>query len=207
MKYFLALISFPCILIAYADTEIINFRHPLPSHPTLYPPLDSLIQTISPYETLRLNLTDTAPEKWLALDIKKDQKYRAWTLRASWPGSSPTRVTLQSPMSPGYFVIRAALLSPRFPHYPHLFELFPSSVSHIFAGRRELIKNDKRFETPLNLTLEPLLFNVLPWTALPAVVTIVLFITGAWIVLPYFIQGLEFAGEWAEKKRLKEKHE
>ncbi|KIR76062.1 hypothetical protein I310_00769 [Cryptococcus deuterogattii CA1014] len=75
-------------LCVRADTEIINFRLPLPPHTTTYPIPDSLIYTISPYETLTLNLTDSSPERWFALDMGNMKgSYKSWTLRASWPGS------------------------------------------------------------------------------------------------------------------------
>lgn len=110
--------SYCCFVFSFialcvrADTEIINFRLPLPPHTTIYPTPNSLIYTyvssrmqthciqllplsrlilkfrISPYETLTLNLTDSSPERWFALDMGNGKgSYKSWTLRASWPGS------------------------------------------------------------------------------------------------------------------------
>lgn len=110
ISYFCFVFSFLALCVR-ADTEIINFRLPLPPHTTTYPMPDSLIYTyvrscmqiivysyhhfgtdgtfrISPYETLTLNLTDSSPERWFALDMGNMKgSYKSWTLRASWPGS------------------------------------------------------------------------------------------------------------------------
>ncbi|OXM79930.1 hypothetical protein C364_02229 [Cryptococcus neoformans Bt63] len=193
-------------LCVRADTEIINFRLPLPPHTTTYPTPDSLVYTISPYEALTLNLTDSSPERWFALDMGNMKgSYKSWTLRASWPGSSPTKITLSPPLSPGYFTLHAAALSPRFPHHPPVLPYIPY-MNHLTSFISSLLTipppkpklSDDQFHTPLHLTLEPLLFGFLPYTALPAVGLIILFVTVAGMGVPYVIRGLEWAGNWAQ---------
>lgn len=195
-------------LCVRADTEIINFHLPLPPHTTTYPTPDSLVYTISPYETLTLDLTDSSPERWFALDMGNMKgSYKSWTLRASWPGSSPTKITLSPPLSPGYFTLHAAALSPRFPHHPPVLPYIPY-MNHLTSFISSLLTipppkpklSDDQFHTPLHLTLEPLLFGFLPYTALPAVGLIILFVTVAGMGVPYVIRGLEWAGNWAQAK-------
>ncbi|TYJ55074.1 hypothetical protein B9479_004211 [Cryptococcus floricola] len=209
---YLVLLASLAAIVARADTEIVNFHLPLSKDTTVYPPLDTVIHTISPFETVNINLTDISPEQWFSLDWKDQQdKYKSWTLRASWPASSPTRIQILPPHSPGFLLIHASPLSPRFPYHPPLSQYLPSFLQPLFTflpratqpvpAERKL---DTEFETPLHLTLEPLLLGVLPYTALPAVGLILVVVVVAGLGVPYVIKGLEGAGNWVDGRRRKE---
>ncbi|WVQ77541.1 hypothetical protein IAR50_007228 [Cryptococcus sp. DSM 104548] len=195
-------------IVVRADTEIVNFHLPLSKDTTVYPPLDAVIQTLSPFETITLNLTDISPEQWFSLDWKDQQgQYSSWTVRASWPGSYPTRIQILPPHSPGFLLIRASPLSPRFPRHPclPLTQYLPSFLQSLFTRPIPAVpKLDTEFETLLHLTLEPLVLGVLPWTAIPAVGMVLVFTVVAGLGVPYVIRGLEGAGNWAEGRRRKE---
>lgn len=76
--------------------------------------------------------------------------------------------------------ITSSQLSPRFPRYPFL-----ESATDNGAGVK-VTEGD--YSTPFTITLEPLLFGVLPQTAVPALGYILLFGLGAAGTVP-FIRG------------------
>ncbi|WVQ84446.1 hypothetical protein IAT38_006598 [Cryptococcus sp. DSM 104549] len=187
------------------DTEIINFGFPLPALSDAYPPPDTKVYTLSPSQPLTLNVTSSSPERWFALDLGASKsRYKGWTIRASWPASSPTKITLSPPSSPGYFTLLAAPLSPRFPRHPPWLKLLPWNLGSLFAAPPHVAAqrlSDDEFATVLLLTLEPLLLGFLPRTVLPAVGLIVLFATAAWFLVPAVIGFFESAGEWSEAQQ------
>jgi hypothetical protein len=68
-----------------ADTEIRNFRLPLP--PSTRSIQSTRISDISSRDglTTTFNVSSEDPERWLHFDL--DQKFTSWTVRLSWPGS------------------------------------------------------------------------------------------------------------------------
>ena len=72
--------------------------------------------------------------------------------------------------------LSASLLSPRFPRH-----LFTDSVSHV----------GDEFQTTLALVIEPLILGVLPRTAIPALMWIILFGLGGASVVPYILRYLD----------------
>jgi hypothetical protein len=77
--------------------------------------------------------------------------------------------------------LSAGLLSPRFPRQP--FKSIPGGQSPIA---------DDEFYTTFALVIEPLIFGVLPQTALPALGWILVFGLGAACTVPTIIRHLDF---------------
>nr|XP_031857982.1 uncharacterized protein CI109_006605 [Kwoniella shandongensis]KAA5525054.1 hypothetical protein CI109_006605 [Kwoniella shandongensis] len=197
----LAVLSFLSSVLG--DTEIVNFHLPLSTTTTRHiTPPDVPLLILSPSETITINLTSSSPERWFMLDFG-DSTYTSWTIRASWPGSSPTRIKFIEPFSPGYFIIHSSSLSPPFPH--PLLQHIPSYLKPYFPsstrGKRKVRGSDD-FETLLQVTLEPLHLGVIPQTAIPAIGLIVLFALGAGVCVPSIIHILETARDWADQKQV-----
>ncbi|KAK8849782.1 hypothetical protein IAR55_005118 [Kwoniella newhampshirensis] len=183
-----------CVL---ADTEIVNFRLPLSSTTSKHTPPPYVPLTIlTPSERITIDLTASSPERWFILDFGESNR-KSWTIRASWPGSSPTRIRFSNAFSPGYFVIHSSPLSPHFPH-PLLNDLKSRYLSSSASSPTSKIKDD--FSTSVHLTLEPLLLGVIPRTALPAMGLMILFALGAGACVPSFIRTIEIAIDWADQQ-------
>jgi len=73
--------------------------------------------------------------------------------------------------------LSASLLSPRFPRQP-------------FSGRPNTPSTDE-FNTTFALVVEPLIFGILPQTAVPALIWALIFGLGAACVVPYIIRYLD----------------
>ena len=73
--------------------------------------------------------------------------------------------------------LSASLLSPHFPRQP-------------FSGRSNTPSTDE-FHTTFALVVEPLIFGILPQTAVPAVIWALIFGLGAACVVPYIIRYLD----------------
>ena len=85
--------------------------------------------------------------------------------------------------------LSGSLLSPRFSR--HLFK--PTSVGHSPIANNE-------FHTTFALVIEPLIFGVLPQTAIPALVWILVFGIGAACTVPTIIRYLNSSGTDGEVK-------
>lgn len=92
--------------------------------------------------------------------------------------------------SDGVFIhLSAALLSPRFPRQP-----FKSgSEAHLPTA-------DDEFYTTFALVIEPLIFGVLPNTAIPALVWILFFGLGAACTVPTILRYLDFISRTGQVK-------
>ena len=73
--------------------------------------------------------------------------------------------------------LSASLLSPRFPRQP-------------FSGRPNTPSTDE-FHTTFALMVEPLIFGILPQTAVPALIWALIFGLGAACLVPYIIRYLD----------------
>ena len=86
--------------------------------------------------------------------------------------------------------LSASLLSPRFPRQP-----FKSgSEAHLPTA-------DDEFYTTFALVIEPLIFGVLPKTAIPALGWILVFALGAACAVPTIIRNLDFKSRNGEEER------
>lgn len=129
-----------------------------------------------------------------ARSVKHDQ-YLETELRLSI--QSPTIFEIDLHPAPTGYPDRTALLhvlarrlSPRFPHplldrfQPYLPSVEPPDGEHD-AG--------SSFTTTFHLVIEPLIFGVLPRTALPTLLCIIVFVFGAAVMVPAIIRWLESA--------------
>lgn len=106
---------------------------------------------------------------------------------------SPTRFGIDLSMSDDsdtiLIHITSAALSPRISGIP-----FPRPIRPI-----QLVTMGKdEYFTPFTLTLEPLIMGVLPQTAVPALIWIIIFGLGAACTIPTIRRYMEKAHEWAD---------
>ena len=98
---------------------------------------------------------------------------------------------LPDPESNGAVIIHlsGSLLSPRFPSQP--FKSTPNG---------HLPMADDEFSTTFALVIEPLIFGILPQTAIPALVWILVFGLGAACAVPTIIRYLDFISRTGQVK-------
>ncbi|KAK6908570.1 hypothetical protein I204_06549 [Kwoniella mangroviensis CBS 8886] len=167
--------------IVRADTEIINFSLPLPPpSPSSTPFLstNSDLLELSPSQPTIVNLTDSSPNQSFILNFQGLEKdYQKWTIRISWPGSSPTKIKIIPPDESFQFSIIGSSLSPRMYH-PLIFHDLP-------------YKPADQFRTPISILLEPLILGVIPRTALPTIYTILLAVVITGWHIPHILRLIE----------------
>ncbi|WVQ66158.1 uncharacterized protein L199_004336 [Kwoniella botswanensis] len=171
-----------CLLgIVRADTEIINFSLPLPPLSSTSTPILSTtsdLLELTPSQPTLLNLTDSSPNQSFILNFQGlEQDYQKWTIRISWPGSSPTKIKIIPPDESLQFSIIGLSLSPR--------------MYHPLLSHDRSYKTTDQFHTPISITLEPLILGVIPRTALPTIYTIILALVIAGWNIPRMLRLIE----------------
>ncbi|WWC95714.1 hypothetical protein V866_002580 [Kwoniella sp. B9012] len=171
-----------CLLgIVRADTEIINFSLPLPPPPPSSTPILSInpdLLELTPSQPTIVNLTDSSPNQSFILNFQGVEKdYQKWTIRISWPGSSPTKIKIIPPDESFQFSIIGSSLSPRMYH-----PLLSDDIAH---------EPTDQFHTPISIILEPLILGVIPRTALPTIYTIILALVIAGWNIPRILRLIE----------------
>ncbi|ORY34624.1 hypothetical protein BCR39DRAFT_585592 [Naematelia encephala] len=183
--YFIALVA-----LVSADTEIRNFRLPLPDPPLAQTEsVPTQVETIlsSSQRQIVLNVSTYDSGRWINLIL--DEDYRAWTIRMSWPASQPTKFQLDLVPNPdpnlmqAFLRIAAKPLSPTMPH-PLLDDWYP-------ARAKPDARSFEKLETTFQLVLEPLVFGFLPRTAVPTVLMIVVSLLGSSMAVPSIIRVIE----------------
>ncbi|WWC66010.1 uncharacterized protein I303_108632 [Kwoniella dejecticola CBS 10117] len=200
-----------------ADTEIINFQLPLLSSRTVRGDLSSsptshLIH-LHPSQPIITNLNTSSPSQDFALallynshtDLKHNYDgYTTWTIRVSWPGSSPTKIKITHPDQEGHFTISAQPLSPRMDHsffFRAVSQHIPSSclpfsltdgVDQVNNRRSKLTAHlTEEFNTPIQVIFEPSILGLIPRTTLPTIGLIIISITVVSFIAPYIITFIE----------------
>ncbi|WWC92674.1 uncharacterized protein L201_007633 [Kwoniella dendrophila CBS 6074] len=197
----LSILSFiTCVLsLVLADTEIINFHLPISSECSSIreTTTSALVQhewtILKPSKPLIFNLNSSSPQKGFTLDFKQ-LRYNVWTIRASWPGSSPTRIKINPPNSSYQFSIESSALSPRMSH--HLLRDFMNKyanleIKDVNQANRE--SSSLSFDTPITITLEPLILGIIPKTALPTIIIIILSVILVGLNVTRIIRIIELA--------------
>ncbi|WRT69824.1 uncharacterized protein IL334_006815 [Kwoniella shivajii] len=194
------LLGLVCLLggLVSADTEIVNFHLPLrglsqaeTSKGTL---ANAEVTTLYPSNPLLFNLSSSDPEKHFQLNLNGNG-HKSWTIRASYPGSSPVKLKMIEPNSKFQFSITGQALSPRMNHsflQQYIVKYLPTDTDPTKVDRLE------DFDTVISIVLEPLILGIIPQTALPTIAIVLVFVLGAGTILPYVIISIEKGLAWSD---------
>ncbi|WWC73819.1 uncharacterized protein I206_107791 [Kwoniella pini CBS 10737] len=187
------LLMITLIGIVLADTEIINFQLPLPlSSPTEVPSLNQLqYTTLNPSESIITTLNTSSSSRTFFLNLNDD--YSKWTIRVSWPGSSPTKIKISEPNSNSQITISSQSLSPKMNHTKlRQFLNRHISFNKTYSISNFEMKNDNDyFNTSIEIILEPLIIGLIPQTTLPTIGLILISIIIVSFIIPHFIHFIE----------------
>lgn len=112
----------------------------------------------------------------------------------SWPASTPTRFEMDiqpgTAGAPAVLFLKASPLSPRIDHTRVLGYL--GRIVGLDVGTDSgNLADPSSFSTTFTVVLEPLMFGVLPRTAIPAVIAILILCVSVWFFKPFLIKGFE----------------